>query len=42
LRGQGIYGTTARTLAATAVGSAEIPIKNEKLLQFGVFVGEVR
>jgi hypothetical protein len=46
LRGQGISGTTARTLVATAAGNAEIPLdislNNLTLPPFGVFLGEVR
>jgi len=42
LSGQGISGTTARTLVGTEAGGGEIPIGNVKLGPFGVFVGEVR
>jgi alpha-glucosidase len=42
LNGHGISDTTARTLAATETGNAEIPLENVKLPPFGVFLGEVR
>jgi alpha-glucosidase len=42
LREQGVSGTTARTLIATEVGNAEIPLKHVELPPFGVFLGEVR
>jgi len=42
VRGQGIAGTAARTLAVTEAGSTEIPLERVTLAPFGVFVGEVR
>jgi alpha-glucosidase len=42
LKGQGISGTAARTLAATDAATAEVSLGKVRLEPFGVFIGEVR